>query len=310
MKNIKTHLSSRARRALGVDSLVHELAGMRAELQHLGRGGPDQAASKVSQLILANQYRELKARGGPLPELHDVEFRGFSQNGEDGILLYLFSLLGMGDRRCVEICAGTGIQCNTANLIINHGWQGLLVEGDASLVEQGRFFYERHGDTFSYPPRFIHAWVTRENVNAILEEHGFEGPIDLLSLDLDGVDYWIWDAIEVVRPRVVIAEIQCHWGADRSVTVPYAPDFKAQFIDGMGIYAGASLPAFAKLARRKGYRLIGVQRLGYNAVFVSNGVGEEILPEVEPESCVDLPFVDWARRTLLPKVRGLRWVEV
>jgi hypothetical protein len=310
MQVTKRSLSTRARKALGVESLEQGLAGIRAELQHLGRGGPDQTASKVSQLILANQYREMIARGVALPALRDAEFRGFSQNGEDGILLYLFSILGMGQRRCVEICAGTGIQCNTANLIINHGWHGLLVEGDSALVEQGRCFYRSHMDTFVNPPRFVTAWITRENVNTVIRENGFEGEIDLLSLDLDGVDYWIWEAIDVVRPRVVIAEIQCLWGADRSVTVPYAPDFKAQFIEGLGIYAGASLPAFTKLARRKGYRLIGVQALGFNAVFVRDAIGEDVFPGIEPESCAELPFVDWARRTLLPKVKDLDWVEV
>lgn len=76
------------------------------------------------------------------------------------------------------------------------------------------------------------------------------------------------------------------------------------------IYSGASLPAFVKLGRKKGYRLVGVQRLGFNAVFVADGVGEELLPEVSAESCADRPFVAWAQRELLPKVEGLEWVAV
>src|SRR5262249_42136754 len=152
-------------------------------------------------------------------------------------------------------------------------------------------FYAKLGDTFSYPPKLISAWITRENVNDLIRDNGFEGPVDLLSIDLDGVDYWVWDALEVIRPRVVIAEIQCVWGTDRAVTVPYAEDFQTRFIDDFGVYAGASLPAFVKLARKKGYRLVGVQRLGFNAVFVEDGVGEDVLPEVDIDSCVDRPFV-------------------
>ena len=76
---------------------------------------------------------------------------------------------------------------------------------------------------------------------------GFEGEIDLLSLDIDGIDYWIWEALEVIRPRVVVAEIQCIWGADRAVTVPYDPQFRAEYVQGFGIYSGASLKAFIKL---------------------------------------------------------------
>lgn len=316
MNGLKRKVASTARQALGLEALRLQVAELRAEVIAAKSGAspapanPDSTGSKISQLVLLNQYRELRDRGGPLPLLSDVEFRAFSQNGEDGILLYVFALLGMGDRRCVEICSGDGIQCNTANLLINHGWHGLLIDGDESLVQQGRAFYTRHPDTFIHPPRFVCDWITRDNVNEILEKNQFTGLIDLLSLDLDGVDYWIWEAIEAVRPRVVIAEVQCLWGADRAVTVPYAPDFRAQFVDGLGIYCGASLPAFVKLARRKGYRLVGVQRLGFNAVFVANGLGEEWLPEVPIEGCVDLPFVRWGREHLLPRVQDMDWVEV
>jgi hypothetical protein len=195
-------------------------------------------------------------------------------------------------------------------LIVNHGWNGLLFDGDKRLVEKGRAYYSRLGDTAAYPPAFVNAWITRENVNELLKQNGFVGPVDLLSLDLDGVDYWIWQAIEVIRPRVVIAEVQCIWGADRSVTVPYSESFKAPVHDRFKVHCGASLPAFVKLARTKGYRLVGVQRLGFNAVFVAQGLGEELLPEVDATSCADRPFVDWAQRELLPKVAGLEWVEV
>jgi hypothetical protein len=267
-------------------------------------------ADRVSQLILLNQYRTLVRGRHPLPTFDDVEFRAFSQNGEDGILLFVFALIGMVNRRCVEICAGDGIQCNSANLIINHGWNGLLFDGDDQLLARGRAYYSRLGDTFCYPPKLVHSWITRDNVNDLIESHGFEGPVDLLSLDLDGMDYWIWEAIDVIRPRVVIAEIQCIWGAERAVTVPYTEQFKTRLDGHFGIYSGASLPAFTKLARKKGYRLVGVQRLGFNAVFIQDGIGEDILPEVDIDSCTSRPFVDWAKRDLLPKVADLQWTEV
>jgi hypothetical protein len=264
MRGLLRKLAARARGALGVDELKRELAEVRSAL---GRGACsiDGSASKVGQLILLNQYRELASRGESLRRFEDVEFRAFSQNGEDGILLFVFALIGMGQRRSVEICAGDGIQCNTANLIVNHGWHGLLVDGNERLLQNGREFYSRLGDTFCYPPKLVSTWITRENVNQIVKDNGFEGAIDLLSLDLDGVDYWVWQALDVIRPRVVIAEVQCIWGRDRAVTVPYAHDFRSRFIDRFGVYSGASLPAFVKLARKKGYRLVGVQRLGFNA---------------------------------------------
>ena len=225
-------------------------------------------ASKVGQIRLAHEWKRMSQHGEMLPSLADVEFRAFSQNGEDGILLYIFSLIGTGKRTCVEICAGDGIECNSANLILNHGWTGLLVDGNEENVQRGKRFYATHRDSFSFPPQFAHTWVDRETVNDLIERHGFKGDIDLLSLDLDGVDYWIWEAIEVIRPRVVVAETQCIWGADRSVSVPYRRDFSSPLIQGFGVYSGASLPAFVRLAKRKGYRLVGTQALGFNAFFI------------------------------------------
>jgi hypothetical protein len=309
MRNLVTKIASRVRRTLRIEEATGELTTRRRLLARTITS-PVDAASKVSQLILLNQYRDMVNRQMPLPSFEDVEFRAFSQNGEDGVLLFVFALIGMGRRRCVEICAGDGIQCNTANLIVNHGWHGLLFDGNQRLIQDGRAFYSRLGDTFCYPPRLVSTWITRENVNQIVQENGFEGPVDLLSLDLDGVDYWVWESLDVIRPRAVITEIQCVWGSDRAVTVPYAHDFRSQSIDQFKVYSGASLPAFVKLARRKGYRLVGVQRLGFNAVFVAAGVGEDVLPEVDVDSCVDHPFVAWAQRELLPKVSDLKWVDV
>ena len=268
------------------------------------------AAAKTGQLQLALSWKAMARRGEPLPSFGDVEFRAYSQNGEDGILLYLFSLIGTTNKVAVEICAGDGVQCNATNLILNHGWTGLLVDGSEEQVRKGRAFFASHPDTFSFPPTFAHEWVERETINDVIAKHGIGGEIDLLSIDLDGVDYWVWDALDVIRPRVVVVETQCIWGADVAVTVPYARDFQAPLVDGFGIYGGASLPAFVKLGRRKGYRLVGAQALGFNAFFLRDDLGIDLLPEVVAASCLDRPFVRWAAARFLPLVRDKAWVEV
>src|SRR5262249_5113391 len=151
------------------------------------------ASARTGQLLLSLRYKEL-LRQNFLPKFEDVGFRFFSQNDEDGFLLYIFSLIGTTTKKAVEVCAGNGIECNTANLIVNHGWVGLLVDGDSTLVEQGKDFYSRCPDTFWLPPSLVQAWVTTDNINSLIRDHGFEGEIDLLSIDMDGVDYWIWKA--------------------------------------------------------------------------------------------------------------------
>jgi hypothetical protein len=101
---------------------------------HFNRAGEGQ----IGRILLRLQYQDLVRRGIGLPEFQDVEFRVLSQNTEDGILHYIFSLLGTTNRHVVEICAGDGIECNAANLIVNQGWRGLLFDGDAQQVERGR----------------------------------------------------------------------------------------------------------------------------------------------------------------------------
>lgn len=265
------------------------------------------------QRLLANQYREGLASTGAQIPLSDTEFRCFSQNGEDGILLYLFSVIGTTCKRAIEIGAGDGLHCNTANLIIHHGWDALLIDGSASGIERGRRFYAQCRDTNIWPPTLVHAWVTAENVNHLIRENGFAGEADLLSLDIDGMDYWILNAIDCVQPRVIVVEYQDILGPDRAVTVPYDSRFFAHR-DGPANapvdYSGASLPAFVKLARRRGYRLVGCQSYGFNAFFVRDDVAPDALPEIDVKSCFVHPKVRWGMRTRFPRVEALEWQEV
>ena len=270
--------------------------------------GANSAGDKTTQILLSLKYKEWLYHHLPLPSLGEVGFRAFSQNDEDGILLYIFSLIGTVNKKAVEICAGDGIQCNTANLIINHGWTGLLFDSDEALIKRGQEFYAHCKDTHVFPPQLIHAWIEAENVNSLLTKHGFEGEIDLLSLDIDGVDYWIWKAIDCISPRVVVLEYQDIWGPEKAMTVPYRPDFDR--LDTHPDYCGASLPAFVKLGREKGYRLVGCNRYGFNAFFIRSGIGEEVFPEVSPQECFEHPKVKHGMETRLPHIVSYPWVEV
>lgn len=270
---------------------------------------PDAAA----QIHLKLAFKHFSKSAIAFDNLSDYGFRAFSQADEDGILLFIFALIGSGSKRCVEICAGDGRECNTANLIINHGWHGLLVDGNEALVRAGRNFYGQERSTTIYPPVFVQAWITRDNVNEIIAGNNFAGEIDLLSLDMDGVDYWIWEAITVCKPRVVVLEYQDILGPVQAVTVPYTDDFDAwrhSTTGGMPNFCGASLAAFLKLARKKGYRLVGCNRYGFNAFFVRNPLGEQQLPEVDVASCFKHPKVLEGMRERFPLVQSMPWIEV
>lgn len=261
----------------------------------------------VAQKSLMQQYRLLASQGRQyLPSIRDVGFRKYSQFEEDGILLYIFSLITPVNQTCVEICAGMGRECNVANLIINHGWWGHLFDGNDSNVKAGKDFFARHRDTSLYPPRFTKAWVTAENVDDLIAQSGARGPIDLLSLDIDGVDYWVWKAITVIEPQVVVCETQNAIPPDKALTIPYDPDFVWQ----SNSYFGASLAAMCKLGKQKGYRLIGTNRFGFNAFFMKAGVGEAFFAEVDVHSCVQDPYSRITRDEKWPLVKDRSWQEV
>lgn len=264
----------------------------------------------VAQKGLCEIYRGHAARGLPRPDWHDLGFRIHSEHDEDGILLYIFSLLGLTNRKLVEICCGNGAESNTANLLINHRCVGLLFDGDAQLVEQARSFYAANPSTRIWPPKILHQWVTAENVSASLANNDFTGEIDLLSIDIDGIDYWLWKALDVISPRVVVTEINHLWGPEISVTVPYSPDFKAVFTDFGSEYAGASIAAFMKLATQKGYRLVGGNAIGTNVFFVRNDLTNSWLPAVTPESLFWHPRARFGQTVRAGKIKDMHWETI
>jgi hypothetical protein len=250
------------------------------------------SSDQVGQIMLMQMWRDAAQRGAPLPGFDDVWFRDYSQNGEDGILLYVFSLIGTTNRLTVEMCAGNGIECNSANLILNHGFWGLLFDGDEAKVRQGDEFYSTHQDSANWKPMMIHEWITRDNVNDLISANWVSGDIDLFALDMDGNDYWILEALEVVRPRVLMVEYESAWGAEEAMTQVYQDQFRSEDVTAFGTLPryGASLAAFVKLAARKGYRLVGVERQGFNAVFVRSDLGIDVLPTVAAADCFRHPM--------------------
>lgn len=263
-----------------------------------------------SQRALMELYRSNALKGIDPPSWRDLGFRINSQFDEDGFLIYIFSLIGFKTRKVVEACCGTGDESNTANLIANHSCIGTLFEADPEKADTARRFYASQPLCGIWPPNVICEWITAKNVNRLLEEHGATGEVDLLSIDIDGIDYWLWKAIDAISPRVVVTEINHLWGPDEAVTVPYADDFKAVFTQYGSDYAGASIAAFVKLAQDKGYRLVGGNSIGINAFFVRNDIQHPWLPEVATQTLFWHPRTKFGQDIRLPGVIGMNWQRV
>lgn len=277
-------------------------------------------AEESSQRGLALQYAMARHLGVPLPPFDDIGFRVFSQFNEDGILLCLFATLGVRSRIFVEIGSdfcGSPVyripQNNTLNLAINHDWMGLVIDGNPEHIAAAERFTCSTLSTAGMNPVFRAALVTRENINTLIGSQGIEGEVDLFSLDVDGVDYWLWDALTIIQPRVVVVEYNRLWRTDDAVTVPYAADFVSTWGSGDPVrrdFFGASLPAFVSLGNRKGYRLIGFNIYRNNAVFVLRGVGEEFFPEVDWRQGYEGTICRLERLPPKPQSAGLGWERV
>jgi hypothetical protein len=223
------------------------------------------------QAILRELYLDRESL--PYPEkLTAHRFRLASQNQEDGITAALLEEVGVATRTFIEI--GSGLSGgNSAFLAREWGWRGLMVDGNAPRQEQVRRRFP--GVTA------IGAWVTRDNIDELLTTHGFAGEVDLFSLDIDGADYWIWEAMTACSPRIVILEYNSMFGPERSVTVPYDAQFDRHQHHTM--YYGASLTALTRLSERKGYRLVTVEPAGINAFFVRRDLATHI-PACDPRN--------------------------
>jgi hypothetical protein len=212
-------------------------------------------------------------------DIREAEFRVFSQWGEDGIIQYLISRVTIDRPIFVEFGVESYRESNTRFLLENDHWEGLILDGGTAHLD----FLDQGELRWRYTIEARSAFLTVDNINEVIRDGGVEGDIGLLSVDVDGNDYWLLKAIDVVSPRILIVEYNSLFGADATVTVPYRSDFDRRKAHWSSLYYGASLGALDNLARSKGYCLVGCNRAGVNAFFVrSDVVGD--LPVLTPES--------------------------
>ena len=291
------------RRLIG--KAINRVPGGRDAVDAVTKPGRTTPETKVAQRHLYHYYRSL-ALSGQVPRLNETGFRCFSQFEEDGKLLFIAAMLDIPSGTFLDIGAADGVNSNCANLALNFGWRGVFLEGSADKIRRGREFYRKHPDTWAYPPQFIQAMVTRETINELVDRSGLPHDIDLMSVDIDGNDYWVWDALERVVPKIVIIETHIEFGM-RSIVVPY--DRNYVYPGRHPFYHGASAVAMAKLAAKKGYRLVGANEYGFNTIYVRRGLAEDLLPEVPVESILQHPR-NIERSLHFDEIKDWEYVEV
>jgi hypothetical protein len=200
--------------------------------------------------------------------LGDAEFRIYSQWGEDGIIDWLVEHVPMNRNTFVEFGVENYQESNTRFLLQNRNWRGLIFDGNKDYMESVR----KEDIYWKYDINAVCAFITRDNIDSLLLENGMEGDIGLLSIDIDGNDYWVLKDISVISPRILICEYNPVFGDLHAITVPYKVDFERLNSHHCGLYFGASIKAVCKLAESKGYSFAGTCSNGINAFFVRNDI--------------------------------------
>lgn len=219
--------------------------------------------SETALLLLGRQMSWQVSGFPPNADFRKVGFKVFSQWDEDGIIQYLISKIDIPSKTFIEFGVENYEESNTRFLLQNNHWQGMVLdasEADIRYIQTDRIYWE-------FDLQAQHAWITRENIDSLLKQSGFSEDIGLLSIDINGNEYWIWEAIQSVRPRIVIAEYNSLFGLP-PIAVPYKEDFDRTAAHHSNLYYGCSLGALEYLASRKGYKLLGSNVWGHNAFFV------------------------------------------
>jgi len=220
------------------------------------------------ELLLEMHLQEL-LRSEPYNHPKRLErhgFRSFSQNDEDGILQEIFRRIGTAKRTFVEFGVQNGLQTNT-RLLLYQGWRGLWIEADRAAYASMRDAFKTEVEARQL--QVLNTFVTAQNIAGLIDSARLD-ELDLLSIDIDGNDYWIWDAIPL-KPCVVAIEYNARFRPPTKWIMQYNPEHRWNHSD----YHGASLDSLNALARKKGYSLVGCCLAGVNAFFVRDDLMQD-----------------------------------
>ncbi len=214
---------------------------------------------QIDNYLLENLHKNPKYDNPK--KLNRYEFKVFSQAGEDGIISEIFNRIGTTNKFFVEFGVGNGLENNSAYLLVK-GWQGYWIEGSDRFCQSIRQSFE---DLIANQQLTLkNTFITGENIEDLFRKGNVPTELDLLSIDIDGNDYWVWQAITNYRPRVVILEYNAIYPPESSWVMQYNPSHQWKYNSHMG----SSLKALEKLSHQKGYKLVACSFSGVNAFFV------------------------------------------
>ena len=241
---------------------------------------------KISQDKIISEIEKIKFQNGLIllenfqrkqsSKIIDYEFQVFSQWGEDGIISYLVNNLDIENNFFIEFGVGNYLESNTRFLLKKFNWSGLIIDSsqkNINYIKKDKIYWQHNINALC-------EFVSRENINKIFLENVSQKNIGLLSIDIDGNDYWVWKAISTIDPSIVVIEYNSILGNSKNYTVPYSKNFERNRAHYSNLYYGASLPALVKLGKEKGYALVTCNSAGNNAFFVKKNLLNDKVKEL------------------------------
>ena len=247
--------------------------------------------------ILLKQLNEIKILNGlnildqkkiDGSNINKHELKIFSQFGEDGIIDFLVKKTEIKSKYFIEFGVEDYNESNTKFLLEARNWAGEIYETNKEHINniKNQDLYWR------YNLNVKNVFVTKKNINLLVKnflEKNNINQLGLLSIDIDGVDYWIWKELTVTNPEIVIIEYNARLGYEKSIVVPYEENFQRLKKHHSSIYFGASLNALYKLGIEKGYSLVGTNLNGSNAFFIKKDlIKKSGLLELKPLECFNI----------------------
>jgi hypothetical protein len=255
-----------------IRGLINSLKSMQENVARI-----EPTLHKIQEALGRVEGRQVQLSGSN--NLKDNEYRVFSQWGEDGIIQFLLRHIKIAHKIFVEFGVQNYTESNTRFLLVNNNWAGLVIDGSGDNIA----YIRKDPIYWRYNLKAVHSFITKANINNIILENGIKGDIGLLSIDIDGNDYWVWESITVINPSIVIVEYNHRFGKEQAVTIPYDENFVREKAHYSAIYYGASLKALCLLAKRKGYAFIGCNTAGNNAFFLRKDLIPYGLREITTE---------------------------
>lgn len=256
--------------------------------------------SAMNQKLLMTNWQRVENYNNPLGyrDLINSGFRVFSQNDEDGVILRIFSAVGVKNNFVIEIgsnCAGSQLDIPenlSSNLIINHGWHGLIIERDIAECKRMQYFFAQNPATRHfhmvndehvtyYSPHVLCAEVRSDNIHALLPADTVEP--DLFVLDIDSIDFRVMESLDYIRPRVIVVEIEKSF-RDRFSVILKSPEL---FNKSMRHSGSTSLLAWMNLLELRGYYLCALSGAGFNAFFIRRDVGDSKIQALTAKQAFD-----------------------